>query len=112
MHLEDLINKLRIQRHHLTGLNTDAKEVQKYIDDPLCGFISSNQFYIDLFDGLKIIHKTKRNNHIKKDLPVLIISGAKDPVGNNGKDIFKVAKGLTNAGMKNVTVQLVEECKT
>ena len=35
----------------------------------------------------------------------------KDPVGNNGKDLFKVAKGLTDAGMKNVTVQLVEESR-
>ncbi|QUG41342.1 lysophospholipase [Psychrobacillus sp. INOP01] len=89
-------------------LTTDETEVQKYIEDPLCGFIPTNRFYIDLFDGLKIIHKEIENNHIKKDLPVLVISGAKDPVGKDGKDLFKVANGLKNVGMTSVTVHLVE----
>lgn len=92
-------------------LSTDATEVQKYIEDPLCGFIPTNRFYIDLFDGLKIIHQDTENNHIKKDLPVLVISGAKDPVGKDGKDIFKVANGLKNVGMTNVSVHLVEDAR-
>lgn len=92
-------------------LNSDANEVKKYIDDPFCGFIPTNQFYIDLFNGLKIIHQEKEINKIRKDLPVLLISGLQDPVGKDGKDIFKVAKGLTNAGMKNITVQLVENAR-
>lgn len=92
-------------------LNTDKAEVKKYMDDPMCGFIPSNQFYVDLFYGLKMIHKTEEIDHIQKYLPVLLISGAEDPVGKNGEGIFKVAKGLTNAGMKNVTVQLVEQAR-
>ena len=92
-------------------LSTDEKEVQKYIEDPLCGNIPTNRFFIDLFDGLKIIHQGKENNHIKKDLPVFIISGAKDPVGKDGKDIFKVANGLKNVGMTKVTVHLVEDAR-
>lgn len=92
-------------------LSTDETEVQKYIEDPLCGLIPTNRFYIDLFDGLKIIHQDTENNHIKKDLPVLVISGAKDPVGKDGKDIFKVANGLKNVGMTNVSVHLVEDAR-
>ncbi|WP_225986190.1 alpha/beta fold hydrolase [Psychrobacillus glaciei] len=92
-------------------LNTDKMEVKKYMDDPMCGFIPSNQFYVDLFYGLKLIHKTEEIGRIKKDLPVLLISGAEDPVGKNGAGIFKVAKGLTNAGMENITVQLVEQAR-
>lgn len=92
-------------------LSTDENEVQKYIEDPLCGNIPTNRFFIDLFDGLKIIHQDKENNHIKKDLPVLVISGAKDPVGKDGKDIFKVANGLKSVGMTNVTVHLVEDAR-
>lgn len=92
-------------------LNTDRTEVQKYMDDPMCGFTSTNQFYVDLFYGLKTIHKTGEIARIRKDLPVLLISGQEDPVGKNGEDIFKVAKDLTNAGMDNVTVQLVENAR-
>ncbi|MET0960342.1 MAG: hypothetical protein ABWX58_08460, partial [Psychrobacillus psychrotolerans] len=63
------------------------------------------------FDGLRIIHEDKKNNHIKKDLPVLIISGIKDPVGKDGKDLFKVAKGYKKVGMSKVTVHLVEDAR-
>lgn len=89
-------------------LSSDEEVVKKYIDDPKCGFVASNRFYIDLFGGLKIIHQQVEINKIRKDLPVFLISGLIDPVGKDGKDIFKVAKGLKKAGMKNVTVQLIE----
>lgn len=92
-------------------LSSDADEVKKYIEDPLCGFIPSNQFYIDLFSGLKTIHKEEEINKIRKNLPVLIVSGSQDPVGKDGKDVFKVAKSFTDAGMNNVTVQLIENAR-
>lgn len=92
-------------------LSSDENEVKKYIEDPYCGFIPTNQFYIDLFDGLKIIHEGNEIKNIRKDLPVLLISGSQDPVGKSGKDVFKVAKGLTNVGMENVTVQLIENAR-
>lgn len=92
-------------------LTTDENEVKKYMDDPYCGFIPSNQFYIDLFWGLKTIHQEHEINKIRKDLPVLLISGQQDPVGKAGKDVFKVAKGLTKAGMENITVQLVDNAR-
>lgn len=89
-------------------LTRDEEEVRKYIEDPLCGFIPSNQLYVDMFGGMRAIHKESEIMKIRKDLPVLIISGGKDPVGKDGKDIFKVAESMKNAGMKNITVQLVE----
>ncbi|SES35466.1 alpha/beta fold hydrolase [Psychrobacillus sp. OK032] len=92
-------------------LSSDANEVKKYIDDPYCGFIPSNQFYIDLFYGLKIIHNKSELTKIRKDLPILLISGLEDPIGKTGKDIFKVAKGMTNVGMENVMVQLIENAR-
>ena len=30
-------------------LNRDADQVQRYINDPLCGFLCSNQFFVELF---------------------------------------------------------------
>ena len=89
-------------------LTRDKGEVKKYIDDPLCGFIPTNQLYVDMFGGMRVIHKESEMNKIRKDLPVLIISGEKDPVGKDGKDVFKVAEGMKKVGMKNITVQVVE----
>lgn len=89
-------------------LTRDGEEVRKYIEDPLCGFIPSNQLYVDMFGGMRAIHKESEILKIRKDLPVLFISGGKDPVGKDGKDIFKVAEGMKKAGMISITVQVVE----
>lgn len=90
-------------------LSSDEKEVQKFIDDPLCGFVVSNQFFVDLIDGLNIIHDRKEIAHIPKDLPILIISGSLDPVSQNGKDLWKVSEQYKKAGITNVTVVILEE---
>lgn len=90
-------------------LSSDAKEVQKFIDDSLCGFPASNQFYVDLIDGLTIIHDGKEIAHIPKDLPILLISGSLDPVSGNGKAVWKVSEQYKKAGITNVTVVILEE---
>ena len=39
-----------------------------------------------------------------KDLPVMIISGANDPVGMNGKGVLAVADSLAGAGIEPTTI--------
>jgi alpha-beta hydrolase superfamily lysophospholipase len=90
-------------------LSSDPVEVAKYERDPLCGFESTNQFYVDLFSGIALVHKPAEVDQIRKDLPVLLISGAKDPVGGNGKGIFSSAEQYAKAGMTDVMVFLAED---
>lgn len=92
-------------------LSRDADEVQKYIDDEMCGFIPSHQFYADLTEGLLLVHRKEEMARTRTDLPVLFISGSHDPVGDFGKGVFKVAKRMTDVGMENVTVHLFEEMR-
>ena len=89
-------------------LSTDSIQVKKYVDDPLCGFIASNQFFVDLIDGLTKINDMNEMKHIPKDLPVLLISGALDPVCKMGKDLWPVAEQYKRLGLKDVTVVLKE----
>ena len=89
-------------------LTSDREEVKKYEHDSMSGFASSNQFYVDLLKGLFLIHKKEEVNKIRKDLPVLLISGAQDPVGDYGKGVFSAAKQYQQAGMTDVTVYLAE----
>lgn len=90
-------------------LSSDKEAVAKYEADPWCGFESTNQFYVDLFSGLALINKPSEIDRIRKDLPVLLISGAMDPVGGNGKGVFSSAKQFDKAGMKNVKIYLAEQ---
>ena len=43
----------------------------------------------------------------KKELPVLLISGQDDPVGDCGKGVQAVKKLLDAAGMKDVSLHLI-----
>jgi alpha-beta hydrolase superfamily lysophospholipase len=92
-------------------LSRDKGAVAKYEADPMCGFPSTNQFYVDLFTGLALIHRKTEVAKIRKDLPVLLISGSNDPVGGNGEGIFKAAKQYEDAGMTDVLVYLAEDAR-
>ena len=41
-------------------------------------------------------------------MPVLLISGKQDPIGNYGEGVKKVTKMLKNAGIKDVTEYIDE----
>ncbi|WP_189572322.1 alpha/beta hydrolase [Marinobacter zhanjiangensis] len=64
-------------------LSRDEAEVQKYVDDPLSGFAFSNELVRDFFHGMAELRDPAREQEIPKDLPVLVIQGELDPVGNN-----------------------------
>lgn len=89
-------------------LCTNETEVHKYINDPFCGFVPTNQFFVDLTDGLLLINRRNEIANIRKDLPVLLISGSEDPVGNKGVGVYKVANQLKKGGLNNVVVYLFE----
>lgn len=90
-------------------LTRDREEIAKYEADPWCGFKSTNQFYVDLFSGLAVINKPAEVGKIRKNLPVLLISGAMDPVGNYGEGVFESAKQFNETGMTHVKVHLAEQ---
>ena len=92
-------------------LSRDEGEVDKYVADPWCGFMFTAAGYRELFRGLKRLTQEKELGKIRPDLPVLFISGEKDPVGNMGKGVRKVAESFRGAGIRDVEVRLYPECR-
>ncbi|SIT66978.1 alpha/beta fold hydrolase [Edaphobacillus lindanitolerans] len=90
-------------------LSDDAEEVRAYMDDEDSGFVSTTGLFSDLFDGLDLIHRDREIRRMPATLPILFISGASDPVGADGKGIFKAAEQLVKNGVQDVTVHLVED---
>ncbi len=82
------------------------EEVDKYINDEQCGFICSTSFYYDLLRGLWTIHKKENLDSIPKHLPVYILAGDKDPVGNNGKGIISLHNDYKKLGLTEVSYRL------
>ena len=93
-------------------LSTDAENNEAYESDPLCGFTCSFRFYSDFFRGLRRLYTADYAAKLRKDLPVLLISGADDPVGSRGRGVKKLFAFYTGrAGMRNVQMKLFENSR-
>ena len=72
-------------RTEFDWLSRDAKEVDAYVADPLCGFPFTNQLAIDVLDALPRVTAPESLAAIRKDMPIYVFSGERDPVGSNLK---------------------------
>ena len=96
-------------RTNFDWLCRDEKEVDKYINDPMCGFVSTCGFFEDFIQGLKFIEKRENIGKVRKDLSILIISGDKDPIGNDGKGILNLKSRYKKSGIEDVKYILYKD---
>lgn len=87
-------------------LSRNDKAVDTYIEDTKCGFICSAQFYRDLLYGIELIHRPEEIAPIPPRLPIYLIAGAEDPVGDHGKGVQQVYNQYVATGLRNVTMTL------
>ena len=92
-------------------LSRDRAEVDKYVADPLCGFVCTAQFYQDLVTGTVKVNKKANIATMDKELPVLLLSGGKDPVGKNATGVLKVYSRIKKAGLKDVKIKIYKEAR-
>ena len=91
--------------YRFTCLPVDEEAVAKYNADPLSGFTFTAGAYRDMFDGLSRLYPEKIGA-MRGEVPVLLLSGDKDPVGANGAGVKKVAEEIKAAGVEKVDVKL------
>ena len=92
-------------------LSYNDESNKKFIDDPLCGYLSSNGFYKELLKGNARLYKNKFLNKIRKDLPVYLIAGKDDPVGAFGKGPANLAKLYKKIGLTNVELKIYDNMR-
>ncbi len=101
----------RPNRTPFDWLSRDSRAVDRYVEDPLCGFICTSAMFRDLLEGLQRIHDEKNLSRIPRELPVLIISGTKDPVGKFSKGPRRVHDQFKQLGLKDVTLRLYDQAR-
>ena len=89
-------------------LTRDEEVVAKYLADPLCGFVPSCSLFRDMMVGVNFITNVKNQEAMKKEVPVLFMSGAMDPVGECGKGVKIAFENFKNVGMQDVSLKLYE----
>ena len=88
-------------------LTRDKVEVQKYIDDPWCGFTFTRGFVLDMFRGMREGWKPENEARIPKELPVYIISGDQDPAaGEKTSSIRALVERYQDSDIRDVTFKI------
>jgi alpha-beta hydrolase superfamily lysophospholipase len=60
---------------------SDAEEVRRFQDDPLCGKPFSNAMAYSVLAGMHSLWPLQNESRIPHDLPILFLAGTDDPVG-------------------------------
>lgn len=116
-HVSRLIDKLAFgsynkeienPRTSFDWLSRDADRVSQYIADPLCGFTFTVNAFRTLFELIYRLYDPESLARIPKTLPVLMVSGAADPVGDYGKGVQEAYQSLKAAGLENISLKLFE----
>ena len=88
-------------------LCSDPTQRIKYRGDPLCRKTISAGLFWQLLDSMKRTGKLSSYRKWNKQMPVLLLSGQDDPVGDFGKGVQRVRQSMSRAGMKHIQLYLV-----
>lgn len=87
-------------------LSANEENVQRYLEDSLCGFVFTVNGFQTLFKLIRNLYDREKLNSMPKNLPVFFVSGAEDPVGDYGKGVERVYQSYKDIGMQNVQMKL------
>ncbi len=87
-------------------LTKDTEIVDAYNANPLNSFMFTVNGYYNMFRGIAAAEKEENLQRLRKDLPLLLVSGEDDPVGGYGKGVRKVYDEYIRIGMKDVSMKL------
>lgn len=90
-------------------LTRDTKIVDEYIKDDMCGFLFSVKGMNDLVNLNIEANLPAWYSEISKDLPILLVSGEMDPVGDYSNGIKEINDKLIQSGHINVTMKLYKD---
>lgn len=98
--------KFEPARTRADWITSDHDILDSYVSDPLCSFVFTINAYYNMFSGMIGMQKKESVYLIPKNLPVLFVSGAEDPVGNFGKGVRKIYENYRSAGIRDVVLRL------
>ena len=98
--------KFKPNRTTADWLCADETELDKYLADPLVRKDISAGLFWELLGSMKRTGRAYEYDGWDTSLPILLISGQDDPVGDGGKGVQEISRRMKKSGMENVTVKL------
>ncbi len=113
-----ILNTLGLELYNLkfreegrnSWLTRDNEIVKVYNKNPLCTFTYTVGGYLDILEGMKEVNTFENISNINKNLPILLLSGDRDPVGDFGKGVKRLYKTYKNMNL-NIRIKLYKDCR-
>lgn len=87
-------------------ISSDPDEVDAFINDEGTGFMFSGTVYLALTEAAFDAARKHAFTAVPKALPLLLVAGDEDPVGNFGRMVEACGNRYRKAGVESVTVKL------
>ncbi|MCD8148182.1 MAG: alpha/beta hydrolase [Clostridiales bacterium] len=89
-------------------LTKDTAIVDTCLKHPWSTFRFTVNGYYNLFLTIQNAQNPSRIRQVPKDLPLLLLAGDCDPVGNNGKGVKQAYQSFLDAGIQDIHMKLYE----
>lgn len=99
------------RRTEFDWLSRDPAEVDKYVADPLCGWNASVSMWTDVFRFIFYGADDCNFEAVRKDLPVNLVGGEKDPASDGGKAVRHLAERMKRMGFSNLTSRIYADTR-
>ena len=87
-------------------LARDTAVVDEYIQDPFCAHVFPPSFYRQFLSFLNVIFKEENVSQVPVSLPLYLLSGKDDPVGQFGKGVERLYQQYERIGSNDVHYKL------
>lgn len=87
-------------------LSTVDEVCRAYETDPDCGFVFTAAGYEDLFSAVMAVNSREWAGKVPAGVPIYLVAGEEDPVGNYGKGVREVYERLRAAGKTDTRLKL------
>lgn len=83
-------------------LSRDTAEVDTYIGDPLTKTPLTARAWLDFLDGKRHLGTADQVARIPRTLPLYVIGGTRDPVGENARGVERLLEAYRTGGLQHV----------
>lgn len=114
-HTSPMIRKLTFETYNrffspnrtdFDWLCSSEKNLDIYIADPLRGGDLSAGLFREMLSGMTYTIRKRNIKKMDRDMPILLVSGDKDPVGDCGKGVKRTYKLFKEIGIRDVSLKL------
>lgn len=98
--------KFAPNRTEFDWLCSNNKSIDEYTKDPLRGGCMSSGLFREMLSGMKYTSKLENIKKMNKNMPILLLSGSMDPVGDFSKGITQTYHKFKKNNIKDIRLKI------